>query len=316
MIIKLNHSGIVPLLFSLVKGQSTSEDLCGAEIKGALGQWPVPSTGIQLTSFLIPTENGASIATQECNLSCCESNNQGTNECDLAFINFNIDNSGDPNYAVCTHYQCLDDFGRLMCDFETEYPSFNYYNQPSYEGASWLFAKSNKLSYLIDNNEEKVKETMKIQGIDGNQTKTIEFTKQVKSGNDDPNDDTSGNMIMYGSQQLGPQNPEAVFKQIENDPSKPVADRVFAGEAEGAIKQEKFDKERNKKRTMKILTPLIVVAMVLVLIIATMTFKYKKLKKTVKYVGIKEADYYTKLDPADVAAEQEAQALINGAYDI
>jgi len=67
---------------------------------------------------------------------------------------------------------------------------------------------------------------------------------------------------------------------------------------------------------MDILTPLIIGVMCMLLVIVGLSLKYRKLKKTIRYDGVKDADYYTKLDPADMAAEQEAQALINGAYDI
>ena len=42
--------------------------------------------------------------------------------------------------------------------------------------------------------------------------------------------------------------------------------------------------------------------------------RYRKLKQHIRYDALKQNDYYSKLDPDDMAAEQEAQNLINGAY--
>ena len=41
---------------------------------------------------------------------------------------------------------------------------------------------------------------------------------------------------------------------------------------------------------------------------------YRRLKQHIRYDSLKQNDYYSKLDPDDMAAEQEAQNLINGAY--
>ena len=170
-----------------------------------------------------------------------------------------------------------------------------------------MYAFSDDLLPLLDSDGAKVKEALKLQGNitsgDGKGLGVYQIEEEIT--------DLNGGNGISGISGIsnGSKNPRSLLAQIEGE-------KEMVAMEKGALAQSKIDKEKANTKLMKILTPLLIVAMVLSLAVATVTMKYKRLKKTIKYDGVKDADYYTKLDPADMAAEQEAQALINGAYDI
>ena len=241
-----------------------------------------------------------------CSYDCCNNYNNLAYPCDLAFINFNP-NLRDPSIAVCSHYSCYDQFGNFNCQFKNEPYREDFSGEPIFNYASWVYAFSDDLLPLLDSDGAKVKEALKLQGNitsgDGKGLGVYQIEEEITDLNGG-NGISGINGIINGSK-----NPRSLLAQIEGE-------KEMVAMEKGALAQSKIDKEKANTKLMKILTPLLIVAMVLSLAVATVTMKYKRLKKTIKYDGVKDADYYTKLDPADMAAEQEAQALINGAYDI
>lgn len=85
--------------------------------------------------------------------------------------------------------------------------------------------------------------------------------------------------------------------------------------------KKKEDKEITDLREIsdarrRVITPLILIICGISGAFIFLYLRYRKLKQHIRYDQIKQHDYYSKLDPDDMAAENEAQQLINGAYDI
>jgi len=287
MITNLARGGLISILLHTA---SAGYDRCGATAKGGVGKWPT-TFNRNLNTFRVDQSNGMEEAVLKCSYECCNNYDSINYPCDLAFLDFlPTENSlswlsnSDPQFAICQHFSCYDIYGNFNCLFENEPYMLDESGRQVFTKASWLYAFSDDLMPLLDNDGAKVREALKLQG----------------------------NITSENGKQVG------IIMKEEVSKSPRSLDTIGELEAmeKGAMAQSKIDKLANKTQMLKIVTPLLIVAMVLAMGIATVTLKYKRLKKTIKYDGVKDADYYTKLDPADMAAEQEAQALINGAYDI
>jgi len=261
-------------------------DKCGANVKGGMGMIPI-SRGARLQTYFVDETEGIEKAILECSALCCEQYDRDSYPCDMAFLDFNSQsNQGD---AVCAHFTCFDEFGNYICKFRNEIYKATLFGEPMYNYASWVYAFTEDLKPLIDSDGQKVSQALKMKG---------NLTNGAGKG--------------IGTFSLE----EEVRNEQEGRAGRDLGAIEFDAMNQGARAQKKLDMDANGKKMMDILTPLIIGVMCMLLVIVGLSLKYRKLKKTIRYDGVKDADYYTKLDPADMAAEQEAQALINGAYDI
>ena len=371
----------LPNLISSQDALSTTNS-CATQMnsQGGLGLWPIVDQSQRQNVFPIPINDQPENAANLCKASCCQANQDQEYACELAFINFRPEDSGDDNTALCFHYLCTSPYsGNWECAFDRERPQLMYDSEmngvPSFEGASWIFAgfdglmeedpTGNRIATyakkeLESRNQQQQQQQQQKQAetvekknsekssknengeapLDPKQTRSVVAnvqeqisegpngvtrTQVISSDNNGSFDDNGAGILLRFFQNLptsiGIGNAPMVGNNVPMNvmPGLPPATNPLAfevGKVEGEIEQKTFDDKKASTWRLKVLTPLIVVAMVLVLAVSTIAFKYKRLQKTIKFDGVKEADYYTKLDPADMAAEQEAQALINGTYDI
>merc|ERR1712066_495621 len=91
-----------------------------------------------------------------------------------------------------------------------------------------------------------------------------------------------------------------VVKDVYNNPNSKLAE------------YKKLAKEALASK--KAITPLLLIILGVSFAFVFVFLRYRRLKQHIRYDSLKQNDYYSKLDPDDMAAEQEAQNLINGAY--
>jgi len=282
MITRLAWGGLIPILLHAAAAQQWTSGKCGESAKGGFGKYPIEYYS-KIDTFDVDQTQGFEAAFLSCSFLCCNKYDIQNYPCDLAVVSFNTRN--DAEVANCQHMSCYDDNGFFRCKFVNVPYDVDRNGVQFTPVASWVYAFTAELDKLIDNDGAKAREAIKMQG---------NITNKEGQG-----------VGMF-----------SVEETIRKDTRDLEGEKEFQAMARGAFAQSKIDNVSSNRRLMRFLTPILVIAMILIIGFATVTMKYRKLKKTIKYNGIKDADYYTKLDPADMAAEQEAQNLINGAYDI
>jgi len=96
-----------------------------------------------------------------------------------------------------------------------------------------------------------------------------------------------------------------------------VVEDVFNNTKARSSKLEEYKKlAKEAIASKKAITPLLLIIIGVSVAFVFVFLRYRKLKQLIRYDALTQKDYYSKLDPDDMAAEQEAQNLINGAYDI
>jgi len=290
---------MLQLLHILISIKAAHSFECLKAPKGGEGVYPALDWSINRGAKILNSEPILKRLNQEndleCNIKCCRDYDPINYPCHLAVT----DNGDSPLMSQCTHFSCInEDTGEFVCAFIDE----NEESERNFKYISWINPQTEILKQLITEDTEE--SPVRVAGLyNDNRSKAMTLGGQ----------DTLDKSLNYNIQESNFRQP--LPKQPLNN--GPEISQSELNLAENVAKQtRKEDEKIEQKERTKIVTPLVLLLCLISAALIIILIQYMGLKKKIKYSSMKDNDYYSKLDPDDMAAEQEAQALINGAYDI
>lgn len=220
-----------------------------------------------------------------CNQKCCQDYDEDTFPCDVALTAIDMEQASNYGYqaqqATCFFLSCINAQDDYACEFADG-------SGPKSVGyglyVTWINPNSKKTRHLLRENYDM-------------------STKKLEEKNNISNNMTSAEKI-DGEKEV------QLIQKVANSTSTRLSEKV----ANQVAEYRQMAKEALASK--RAITPLILIILGVSVAFVFTFLRYRKLKQHIRYDALKQNDYYSKLDPDDMAAEQEAQQLINGAYDI